>query len=61
LSLFLRAIHDFKGMVSPADYSRLMDFMYIDSKDKLEEFSKFVKDLGVKKIQGESLVQTNSP
>ncbi|KAJ7237065.1 hypothetical protein C8J57DRAFT_1087807, partial [Mycena rebaudengoi] len=46
----------FKGMVSPADYSRLMDFMYIDSKDKLEEFSKFVKDLGVKKIQGDSLM-----
>ncbi|KAJ7204582.1 hypothetical protein C8J57DRAFT_382857 [Mycena rebaudengoi] len=45
------AIHDFKGMVTPADYARLMDFMYIDSKDKLEEFSKFVKDLGVKKIQ----------
>ncbi|KAJ7225152.1 hypothetical protein C8J57DRAFT_1590385, partial [Mycena rebaudengoi] len=49
------AIHDFKGMVTPADYARLMDFMYIDSKDKLEEFSKFVKDLGVKKIQGQFL------
>jgi hypothetical protein len=51
----LRAIHDFKAMVSPADYARLMDFMYIDSKEKLDEFSKFVKDLGVKKIQGEPI------
>ncbi|KAJ7279610.1 hypothetical protein C8J57DRAFT_1125379 [Mycena rebaudengoi] len=43
-------------MATPADYARLMDFMYIDSKDKLKEFSKFVKDLGVKKIQAEFLV-----
>ncbi|KAJ7746136.1 hypothetical protein DFH07DRAFT_1063038 [Mycena maculata] len=45
------AIHDFKGMVTPAQYERLMDFMYLDSKEHLNEFSKFVKDLGIKKIQ----------
>ena len=26
-----------------------MTFMYIDSKEKLDEFSKFVKSLGIKK------------
>ncbi|KAJ7816650.1 hypothetical protein B0H13DRAFT_1663254 [Mycena leptocephala] len=46
------AIHDFKGMVSATQHARLMDFMYIDSKEKLAEFSKFVQDLGVKKIHG---------
>ncbi|KAJ7095018.1 hypothetical protein C8R44DRAFT_644983, partial [Mycena epipterygia] len=42
---------DFKEMVTPAQYDRLMDFMYIDSKKSLDEFSTFVKQLGVKKIQ----------
>ncbi|KAJ7084961.1 hypothetical protein C8R44DRAFT_894074 [Mycena epipterygia] len=45
------AILDFKGMVTPAQYDRLMNFMYIDSKESLDEFSDFVKKLGVKKIQ----------
>ncbi|KAJ6610337.1 hypothetical protein B0H10DRAFT_2293174 [Mycena sp. CBHHK59/15] len=45
------AIHDFKGMVTPAQYARLMDFMYINSKERLDKFSKFVQDLGIKKIQ----------
>ncbi|KAJ6550908.1 hypothetical protein B0H10DRAFT_2447027 [Mycena sp. CBHHK59/15] len=45
------AIHDFKGIVTPAQYARLMDFMYINSKERLDEFSKFVQDLGIKKIQ----------
>ncbi|KAF7326552.1 hypothetical protein MVEN_02608400 [Mycena venus] len=45
------AIHDFKGLVTPAQYERLSDFMYIDSKERLNDFSKFVKGLGVKKIQ----------
>lgn len=50
--IFFRAILDFKGMVTPAQYDRLMNFMYIDSKESLDEFSDFVKKLGVKKIQG---------
>ncbi|KAJ7626230.1 hypothetical protein B0H17DRAFT_563566 [Mycena rosella] len=45
------AILDFKGMVTPAQYDHLMNFMYIDSKESLDEFSDFVKKLGVKKIQ----------
>ncbi|KAK7036861.1 hypothetical protein R3P38DRAFT_3350628 [Favolaschia claudopus] len=45
------AIHDFKSLVTPEQYNRLMNFMYIDSKQRLEEFSRFVNDLGIKKIQ----------
>ncbi|KAF8130410.1 hypothetical protein K438DRAFT_1999442 [Mycena galopus ATCC 62051] len=41
----------FKGMVTPAQYDRLMDFIYIDSKERLNDFSQFVKGFGVKKIQ----------
>ncbi|KAJ6530760.1 hypothetical protein B0H19DRAFT_1328025 [Mycena capillaripes] len=48
---FTRAIHDFKGLVTPPQYERLMNFMYLDSKECLDEFSKFVKDFGHKKIQ----------
>ncbi|KAJ6573309.1 hypothetical protein B0H10DRAFT_2199442 [Mycena sp. CBHHK59/15] len=46
-----RAVLDFKSLVSEADYQRLMDFIYIDSTEKLDEFSEFVRGLGVKKIQ----------
>lgn len=46
------AILDFKSLVSEQDYQRLMDFVYIDSKESLESFSQFVRSLGVKKIQG---------
>ncbi|KAJ7731028.1 hypothetical protein B0H16DRAFT_1427586 [Mycena metata] len=46
-----RAVLDFKSLVSEDDYARLMDFVYLDSAEKLEEFSRFVQRLGVKKIQ----------
>ncbi|KAJ7482861.1 hypothetical protein B0H11DRAFT_1723507, partial [Mycena galericulata] len=41
----------FRSLVSNADYNRLLDFVYIDSKQALNDFSAFVKGLGVKKIQ----------
>ncbi|KAJ7464247.1 hypothetical protein B0H11DRAFT_1870607 [Mycena galericulata] len=44
-------VHDFRSLVSNADYNRLLDFVYIDSKQALDDFSTFVKGLGVKKIQ----------
>ncbi|KAJ7745307.1 hypothetical protein B0H16DRAFT_976984 [Mycena metata] len=46
-----RAVLDFKSLVSEDDYTRLMDVVYLDSAEKLEEFSRFVQRLGVKKIQ----------
>lgn len=51
LLFVLRPVHDFKSLVS-SDYNRLLDFVYIGSKEALAEFSAFVKRLGVKKIQG---------
>ncbi|KAJ7799947.1 hypothetical protein B0H13DRAFT_2390684 [Mycena leptocephala] len=46
-----RGVLDFRSLVSEEDYQRLMDFVYIDSAEKLDEFSEFVRGLGVKKIQ----------
>ncbi|TFY74780.1 hypothetical protein EWM64_g9232 [Hericium alpestre] len=46
-----RAIHDFKSLVTQADYRRLMDFPYIQSEEELQAFQQFVRDLGIKKIQ----------
>ncbi|KAJ7225030.1 hypothetical protein C8J57DRAFT_1590778 [Mycena rebaudengoi] len=46
-----RAVLDFKSLVPEDDYNRLMDFTYIDSEEKLADFSDFVRGLGVKKIQ----------
>ncbi|KAJ7932180.1 hypothetical protein B0H13DRAFT_810730 [Mycena leptocephala] len=44
-------VHDFRSLVPAADHARLLDFAYIDSKEKLDDFSAFVGGLGVKKIQ----------
>ncbi|KAF7367098.1 hypothetical protein MSAN_00969300 [Mycena sanguinolenta] len=46
-----RAVLGFRKLVSEDDFNRLMDFVYIDSPEKLEEFSEFVRRLGVKEIQ----------
>ncbi|KAJ6461772.1 hypothetical protein C8R45DRAFT_1220718 [Mycena sanguinolenta] len=43
-------VHDFKSLVSPADYARLLNFVYIKTKEELAEFSAFVRGLGIKKI-----------
>ncbi|KAF7377145.1 hypothetical protein MSAN_00133600 [Mycena sanguinolenta] len=43
-------VHDFRSLVTEEQFKRLMDFVYIDSKESLEEFSAFVYGLGIKKI-----------
>ncbi|KAJ7785121.1 hypothetical protein DFH07DRAFT_934967 [Mycena maculata] len=43
-------VHDFRSLVSAAEHTRLLDFVYIDSKGTLDAFSKFVYGLGIKKI-----------
>ncbi|KAJ7736698.1 hypothetical protein B0H16DRAFT_1326459, partial [Mycena metata] len=43
-------VHDFRSLVSPADHAHLLDFVYIESAEKLTEFSAFVDSLGIKKI-----------
>ncbi|KAJ6483018.1 hypothetical protein DFH09DRAFT_950106, partial [Mycena vulgaris] len=40
----------FKALVSPVEFTRLMDFTYIDSKESLDGFSSFVYGLKIKKI-----------
>ncbi|KAJ7861941.1 hypothetical protein B0H13DRAFT_1528962, partial [Mycena leptocephala] len=40
----------FESLVSPTDFDRLKDFVYIDSKETLDTFSTFVYSLKVKKI-----------
>ncbi|KAJ7189141.1 hypothetical protein C8R46DRAFT_1184332 [Mycena filopes] len=44
---------DFKSLVSAADFARLQNFVYIDSKESLNEFSAFIDHLGVKRIHGD--------
>jgi hypothetical protein len=41
-----------KGVVSEEDHHRLMDFVYLDSAQKIEEFSDFVASLKEPKVQG---------
>ncbi|KAJ6605920.1 hypothetical protein B0H10DRAFT_1757269, partial [Mycena sp. CBHHK59/15] len=41
----------FRSHVSTADFRRLQDFAYIDSKESLDKFSAFIEALGEKKIQ----------
>ncbi|KAJ7300410.1 hypothetical protein DFH08DRAFT_1000753 [Mycena albidolilacea] len=43
-------VHDFRALVTDSDFNRLMDFVYIDSKESLDVFSSFVYGLGIKKI-----------
>ncbi|KAJ6587309.1 hypothetical protein B0H10DRAFT_815071 [Mycena sp. CBHHK59/15] len=47
-----RGLLEFKSLVSEQDYKRLMDFMYINSEEKLDDFSEFVRSLRVKKNLG---------
>ncbi|KAJ6631654.1 hypothetical protein B0H10DRAFT_1979696, partial [Mycena sp. CBHHK59/15] len=46
-----RAVLDFETLVSADNYKRLMDFVYIDLEEEIDEFSEFVRGLGIKKIQ----------
>ncbi|KAJ7434269.1 hypothetical protein B0H11DRAFT_2118810 [Mycena galericulata] len=43
-------VNDFKSLVSATDFNRILDFVYIDSKERLDTFSAFVYGLGIKKI-----------
>ncbi|KAJ7870040.1 hypothetical protein B0H14DRAFT_3132169 [Mycena olivaceomarginata] len=46
-----RGILDFKSLVSDRDYQRLQDVVNIESAEDLDEFSQFVGNLGIEKIQ----------
>ncbi|KAJ6545258.1 hypothetical protein B0H19DRAFT_1379988 [Mycena capillaripes] len=44
-------VNDFRTLVRPPDFQRLQDFVYIDSKESLSEFSVFIDGIGEKKVQ----------
>ncbi|KAJ7087038.1 hypothetical protein C8R43DRAFT_310073 [Mycena crocata] len=46
-----RGVLELKPLVSESDFQRLMDFIYIDSPEGIEEMSEFVRSLGIQKIQ----------
>ncbi|KAL0057565.1 hypothetical protein AAF712_015787 [Marasmius tenuissimus] len=46
----IRAVLDFKGLVTLAEFSRLMAFLEIQSTTELQDFREFIKGLKVKKI-----------
>lgn len=48
-------ILDFKSLVSDRDYQRLQDVVNIESAEDLDEFSQFVGNLGIEKIQSTPL------
>ncbi|KAJ7451197.1 hypothetical protein B0H11DRAFT_2289039 [Mycena galericulata] len=47
----MRPVNDFKSLISAENFTRLKEFMHIDSVESLRSFSKFIDGLGVKKIQ----------
>ncbi|KAG6884190.1 hypothetical protein C0992_006788, partial [Termitomyces sp. T32_za158] len=46
-----RAVLDFKPLVSPQVYQRLINFPYLRSQEELDEFTSFVRSLKIKKIE----------
>jgi len=47
-----RGIHDLKPYVSTNEYERIMEFFYLDSETKVEEFKEWIKGLKNLKVQG---------
>ncbi|KAJ7138486.1 hypothetical protein C8R43DRAFT_1109764 [Mycena crocata] len=44
-------VNEFRSLVTPAQHERLSDFVYLDSKEALIEYTRFVNSLGIKKIK----------
>ena len=45
-------MHDLKPYVTDDEYDRLINFMYLETKEHVDEFSAWVKNLNNPKIQG---------
>ncbi len=50
-----RGVHDLKPHVSEDEYERLINFMYLETKEAVNEFSEWVKGLNNPKVQGSSI------
>ena len=48
----LRGIHDLKPYNSTEEYEHIMEFFYLDSEAKVEEFKEWVRGLKNPKVQG---------
>ena len=47
-----RGIHDLKSYVTDKEYDRIINFMYLETKEEVDEFSAWVKSLTNPKVQG---------
>jgi hypothetical protein len=61
LILGFRAPLDLKSLVSVENHRRIMRFAYIKSHKELDNFTVFVKNLKLKKIQGNEIIITVIP
>jgi len=50
--VFCRGIHDLKPYVIDDEYARLINFMYLETKEEVDEFAAWVKSLDNPKVQG---------
>ncbi|KAF8175111.1 hypothetical protein BJ912DRAFT_1075466 [Pholiota molesta] len=46
-----RGIHDLQGSVTDEDYKRLINFMYLETKEEIDEFSNWIPTLKNPKVQ----------
>jgi hypothetical protein len=47
-----RGIHDLKSYVTDEEYERLINFMYLETREEVDKFSEWVKSLTNPKVQG---------
>ena len=47
-----RGIHDLKSYVTDEEYDRLINFMYLETKEEVDKFSAWVRSLTNPKVQG---------
>jgi hypothetical protein len=58
--VFGRGVHDLKPHVTDDQYRCLVDFMYLETKQEVDEFAAWVKTLGNTKVQGACLVSSRT-
>lgn len=51
-TFFIRGVHDLKPHVTEEQFDRLMNFVYMKSKEEVNEFSKWIESLNNPKVQG---------
>lgn len=48
--LFSSGVHDLKPYVDDAQYKRLLNFVYLESEDQINDLSDWIKSLNIKKV-----------